>query len=211
MSDTDSVILPNARVQVEYRRAVGEAMREYGYTWKQIGFQLGISKQSARYLVVRPTYARDQAPGSEKACSKCEATKPLEQFHKSKRSPDGRMSRCKACSNARANEWKRDNPERHNAKRKRYYQRNRERLAEETRAYHAAFPERKAAHDAVKLAQLRGDLQKQNCSVCGDPNSEAHHDDYTKPLDVVWFCLMHHQYRHIEFRAVGRDPDGGTQ
>lgn len=42
----------------------------------------------------------------------------------------------------------------------------------------------------------RGIVLKEPCSVCGDNNSEGHHENYTKPLDVVWFCRKHHLEHH---------------
>lgn len=42
-----------------------------------------------------------------------------------------------------------------------------------------------------------GILIKQNCEVCGiNENVEAHHDDYTKPLEVRWLCRSHHREYH---------------
>jgi hypothetical protein len=42
------------------------------------------------------------------------------------------------------------------------------------------------------------------CEVCGDPQTHAHHDDYSKPLDVRWFCPRHHREEHA--RVIGGDP-----
>ena len=42
----------------------------------------------------------------------------------------------------------------------------------------------------------RGKIIKQPCSVCNNQNSEAHHEDYTKPLDVIWLCREHHLEKH---------------
>jgi hypothetical protein len=39
-------------------------------------------------------------------------------------------------------------------------------------------------------------VEKQSCSVCGNSNSQAHHIDYTKPLDVIWLCPVHHSEIH---------------
>lgn len=55
-----------------------------------------------------------------------------------------------------------------------------------------------AARDAVQRAVARGDLNRQPCERCGNPKSEAHHEDYTKPLDVIWLCRRHHGERHTE-------------
>jgi len=42
------------------------------------------------------------------------------------------------------------------------------------------------------------------CSICPETNYiVAHHEDYSKPLDVVWFCGSCHQRRHAELRRNG--------
>jgi len=42
----------------------------------------------------------------------------------------------------------------------------------------------------------RGKLEKQPCQVCGSEDSQKHHEDYSKPLDVVWLCRKHHLELH---------------
>lgn len=44
----------------------------------------------------------------------------------------------------------------------------------------------------------RGKITKQPCQVCGNTKVEAHHNDYTKPLEVVWLCREHHLELHKE-------------
>jgi len=36
------------------------------------------------------------------------------------------------------------------------------------------------------------------CSVkgCKEPHIVAHHEDYSKPRDVIWLCSKHHSARH---------------
>lgn len=38
----------------------------------------------------------------------------------------------------------------------------------------------------------RGKVRHLPCSVCNTFPSEAHHPDYTKPLEVIWYCREHH-------------------
>jgi len=37
--------------------------------------------------------------------------------------------------------------------------------------------------------------------VCGAENAQAHHDDYSRPLDVRWLCDTHHRQHHGELAA----------
>src|SRR5580765_3386225 len=43
-----------------------------------------------------------------------------------------------------------------------------------------------------------GTLVRQPCSQCAAVKAEAHHEDYNKPLDVVWLCAGCHRRRHSE-------------
>ena len=42
----------------------------------------------------------------------------------------------------------------------------------------------------------RGKIIKGNCVICDSPDVEAHHHDYAKPLDVIWFCRKCHLDHH---------------
>lgn len=42
----------------------------------------------------------------------------------------------------------------------------------------------------------RGKVKKTSCQHCGDSNVEAHHEDYSKPLDVIWLCRSCHLELH---------------
>jgi hypothetical protein len=58
------------------------------------------------------------------------------------------------------------------------------------------YPQKYVARTAVGNALRDGRLTRQPCEVCGNEKSEAHHDDYSKPLDVKWLCKRHHVERH---------------
>jgi hypothetical protein len=57
---------------------------------------------------------------------------------------------------------------------------------------------RRIADREVKGAITDGSLVRQPCETCGKLASEAHHDDYSKPLDVRWLCRKHHRAWHRE-------------
>lgn len=61
--------------------------------------------------------------------------------------------------------------------------------------------EKALAHRRVEKAILTGRLEKQLCERCGADRVEAHHDDYSRPLDVMWLCSMHHKERHRELEG----------
>jgi hypothetical protein len=42
----------------------------------------------------------------------------------------------------------------------------------------------------------KGYVKKLPCEVCGDPKSQGHHHDYSKPIDVRWLCKIHHCELH---------------
>src|SRR5262245_37800524 len=42
----------------------------------------------------------------------------------------------------------------------------------------------------------RGIIKKTLCADCGSTESQRHHEDYTKPLDVIWLCRSCHLKRH---------------
>lgn len=71
-----------------------------------------------------------------------------------------------------------------------------------TKPFKQANPEKVAAHDAVREAVRAGRLTRPAaCSACDTPcKPQAHHDDYSKPLEVRWLCVgchvrLHHQGR----------------
>ena len=59
--------------------------------------------------------------------------------------------------------------------------------------HRAKHPERARARDIVNKRIMRGvSLFKQPCEVCNESEAEAHHHDYSKPLDITWLCEYHH-------------------
>ena len=59
---------------------------------------------------------------------------------------------------------------------------------------------RKEKYGEYSNAIRDGRIVQQSCAVCGNAKTQGHHEDYSKPLDVVWLCVRHHQDRHIHLR-----------
>ena len=54
----------------------------------------------------------------------------------------------------------------------------------------------KKAWDRIRRRVTWGTLKRQPCVFCGAPNSHAHHEDYSKALEIVWVCRKHHAAIH---------------
>jgi hypothetical protein len=151
-----------------------------------------------------------------KKCFKCNEIKDLSEFYRHKAMGDGHLNKCKECT-------KKDSDD--NFKRKmldpvwQVKERERQRLKEAKRRdsglvkkYKKAtipFKQRKEKYGEYLSAIQCGKLTPMPCEVCGKQKTQGHHEDYSKPLDVVWLCVRHHQDRHIHLRnakTLGQDP-----
>lgn len=52
--------------------------------------------------------------------------------------------------------------------------------------------EKRLARICLRESVHRGVTRRTPCEVCGAAEVEAHHDDYSKPLQVRWLCRQHH-------------------
>lgn len=130
-----------------------------------------------------------------KTCFKCQARKPLTEFYKHPQMGDGHVNKCKECN-------KLDVRKNRQAKSGYYreYDRNRgnRQPPEYQREYRDKNPERYKAHYAVTNAVRDGKIARSDCCEgCGSGfRIEGHHQDYSKPLDVVWLCSACHSFVH---------------
>lgn len=73
------------------------------------------------------------------------------------------------------------------------------------RPKHSELPEparKKAnARSYLHVYVKRGKVDKLPCEICGSERSEAHHEDYTRPLQVHWLCRDHHLELHEAMKA----------
>ena len=133
-----------------------------------------------------------------KKCFKCLKVKDLNDFYRHPQMSDGHLGKCKECAKVdsrgnykqeivakKAYEKKRTQDPHRKAK-KLEYQRTRRKNR----------PERNKAYMAVSRAVKNGKLVKMSCRDCGDKKVEAHHSDYSKPLDVAWLCFACHRREH---------------
>jgi hypothetical protein len=63
------------------------------------------------------------------------------------------------------------------------------------------WPEHERARRKVAYAVKHGHLVKLPCERCGAAESNGHHEDYSKPLVVIWLCRACHDAEHAKLRA----------
>lgn len=47
----------------------------------------------------------------------------------------------------------------------------------------------------IATAIRKGTLIPAGCEICGEPG-KAHHENYSKPMEVKWLCDRHHIEEH---------------
>ncbi len=152
-----------------------------------------------------------------KLCRECNTEKPLSEFYVHKSMLDGHLNKCKECVKSRVKQHRDENLDRvreadkkrsmlpHRVLARQEYAKTEKGKAAKKRSidkYREKFPMVRAAHIIVGNAIRDGRLiVSDSCSVCGSTHSvQAHHDDYTKPLDVRALCDKCHKewHRHNE-------------
>lgn len=137
-------------------------------------------------------------PDLRKRCGKCGRELPISEFNKNRNSRDGHSFRCRSC----ASEYN-----------KARYAANKERFKSDIYAYRAEHPEQvlrtrektceknptqRNAYRVLQQAMECGLVENPGyCYGCGcteeEHRIEAHHHDYSKPLDIIWLCTPCHR------------------
>ena len=131
-----------------------------------------------------------------RACSKCKTFKPLAAFGKDKGTRDGLYSSCRECGRAQSLRYRYANLEKVQAKHREYLRANWGRTQENLKRVKERSPEKVLARSRMNNAIRKGILARLPCEKCGDPKSQGHHDDYSKPLEVHWMCHRCHMQEH---------------
>lgn len=143
-----------------------------------------------------------------KHCYNCQQVKPLTDFYHFKGKP---KTPCKKCRTILSLQWAQKNPEKRKANWQRsasvrrddhreqslnYVQRHPERRRESVKKYNDNNKEKRRARSRVAYALQIGTLKRLPCVKCGAVKSQAHHEDYSKPLLVRWLCAKCHGLEH---------------
>lgn len=138
-----------------------------------------------------------------KKCFKCGEVKNLSAFYKHKAMSDGHLNKCKECTKEDVKERRRTNPKVQEYDRLRGNRQDPDYLKQ----YREKYPNKYKAHNLVNNGIRDGKISSKNsCEECFSEFSvEAHHDDYSKPLDVRWLCALCHKRWHSE-NGEGLNP-----
>jgi len=115
-------------------------------------------------------------------CKKCNITKPIVDFPINKKGLLSHYTTCKVCKNA----YQREYSKTQNGKRVQV-------LADQARK--EKFAHKRSARSKTFTAIKNGTIKVLPCLICGE-KAEAHHHDYSRPLDVMWLCRTHHMEAH---------------
>ena len=161
-----------------------------------------------------------------KICFKCKQEKSIDCFYKHSGMKDGHLNKCIDCTkkdtfgitdediekrkkrdrnrkNAdirvennkkRLQLLKIENPEKY------------EKIQQQKRDWNVKNKHKKNAHLKVQRAIIKGSIIRlYNCEHCNtDDKLQAHHNDYNKPLEVIWLCIKCHAKEHIRLREIER-------
>ena len=131
-----------------------------------------------------------------KVCFKCKNDKPLTDFYKHKGMADGYLNKCKECNKNDSTKHRNNNLDKIRA-----YDRDRgnRQLKGYDKEYREKYPAKYKARTMVNNAVRDKRLFKEPCEKCGSTiRVHAHHDDYSKPLNVRWLCATAHHQWHAE-------------
>lgn len=150
----------------------------------------------------------------KKTCSKCGRSLPISEFNRNKNNKDGLQDKCRRCFSKYNKARYAANREKFKADVAAYRESNPEACLKTRLATCEKNPTRTNANRAVEAALKAGAIK--NPGVCygcgceaGEHRIEAHHHDYSKPLDVVWLCTPCHRRMDAQRRVrEGKTPYG---
>ncbi len=131
-----------------------------------------------------------------KICRECKTEKSIGSFYRHPAMRDGHLNKCIDCIKDRVRCYRLKNIERI-----RKYDRGRgnRQSVGYLKEYRHKYPLKYKAVLMVNNAIRDNKLFKEPCEVCGSKKRiHAHHDDYSKPLNVRWLCASHHRQWHTE-------------
>jgi len=152
-----------------------------------------------------------------KQCPRCKALLQTSSFYHCASHSDGLQTYCKSCTKQLNDAHRRAHPEKYRGYMRKYalrtYWADPTAAIAKTKAWNDAHPNDRAIHstlsrkrevyragNTVSCAIEKGALVRQPCEKCGATPADAHHDDYSRRLNVRWLCRRCHQAYHRMLR-----------
>lgn len=142
---------------------------------------------TARNAVARDKPSTLLKQFSTSKCGRCKTIKPITEFHRNRHTANGINNWCGECRRS-ATKVSKSTPK-HRLTRNAY--------ARQYKKHRRGESNKIKIRGLAQTALKQGRLTKQPCIVCATTvNVQAHHSDYSKPLDVDWLCTKHHATWH---------------
>lgn len=138
-----------------------------------------------------------------KVCKDCGHPKLVEEFYRHPQIGDGRLNACKECHKRAVIANREKKREYYSAYEQERFQRpeRKANASDYQKTLRRINPDKYKARNAVNNALRDGRLVKESCQHCGTTDKvEAHHSDYSRPLDIEWVCFRCH--REVEHGQV---------
>jgi predicted metal-binding protein len=165
----------------------------------------------------------------KKECSICKNSLPFDAFYKQQGGKFGLLNKCKECAKSYARsrsklphvrEYDRNRPNAEERKQKKLLREKvkyatdpeyRAMKAKKLREYRAKNKHKDKARQLISKSITNGKVIRpdccERCKISCVPH--GHHEDYNKPLEVMWLCTKCHGIRHRELNKIKRDKDKG--
>ena len=115
-------------------------------------------------------------------CIKCNQLKPIGEF--TPRSDRvGHYTACKVCKNIYQKQYSKSKA-------------GKKVQVKADQARKEKLSHKRSARSKTFTAIKNGTIKVLPCLICGN-KAEAHHHDYSRPLDVMWLCKPHHRETHL--------------
>lgn len=137
----------------------------------------------------------------KKVCFKCKQEKDISEFYIHPQMADGHLGKCKDCTKKDSRINGKTEKTRAREKVRNSLPTRSKSISKRAREWRKENPEKYKAHVTLGNAVRDGKIDKPLfCSDCGEKRKlHAHHNDYSKPLDVQWLCVPCHGKRNHHY------------
>ncbi len=135
-------------------------------------------------------------------CGSCLIEKEDKCFYKDASRSNGLSCHCKDCIREQQRKSREADPEAARRKNRLRYHRvkltpqYRIRITRKQKLRRAVHPDKYKARRKVMHEIEMGRMVRGVCACGSTENIQAHHEDYSKPMEVVWMCAVCHRKHH---------------